>query len=305
MYGYFKPGSSRLTAEETRIFKSYYCRTCFCLRILGGQSARLFTTYDMAVYSLLLHIAGKLERMPYHRCERFGTRTMHTYDHDEMGRKLANLSIIMFGEKIRDDEMDGDRAAAAGMNLIYRKTVEKARRAEPEAALAARHGIDHLNEMQNQSAELFDVLQAYGDTVAHLFDLLFGLDETIRRAIRSIAVWTFYMDMLSDYNDDYRKKAYNGFRVEGEGTILKRFDTDYPAFIRINKQIVNDIRLSLYETEDGSDEWRILNKLIDQALSTSAQIALSTRKEKAEMYSRFFRERPCCGFCGKRTNERM
>ena len=54
MYGYFRPKASGLTTPERRLFFGYYCRVCYCLRLLGGQTARFFTTHDMAVYSIIL-----------------------------------------------------------------------------------------------------------------------------------------------------------------------------------------------------------------------------------------------------------
>lgn len=283
MYGYFRPNASGLTGDERKIFNAYYCRVCYCLRILGGQPARFFTTFDMAVYSLLLNIAQKQPRPGVHKCERVATRVMREYESDRIGRRLANLSILMFGEKIRDDEIDGNRFRAAGMNLLFRKTVAGARLEEPEMARIARRGTDLINQQQARSADLTQIFESYGEMVARLFLCIEKMDERYQRVIRSIAIWTFYIDMLHDYNRDYKSGAYNGFKREGFPTLQGCFNLHYADFISVSRGITREFREALFAVYDGSQEWKILYKIIDNALSGAVVPMLSTRSERWEM----------------------
>ena len=294
MYGYFRPKSSQLTPDEQRLFHAYYCRVCYCLRLLGGQPARLFTTFDMAVYSLLLNTALKTPRPAYHRCEKFGTAVMHEFDGDELGKRLAEMSVILFGEKIRDDRLDGNNLRAGGMDLMYRRTVDRARAAEPEMTRIAREGTDRINRLQNEGADLHEILGAYGDMVADLFRCIGELDEKLARAIRSIAVWTFYIDLLCDYDKDYRDGAYNGFRAEGQKTLKAYFDANYLTLIGRNAEVTGEIREALMAANDGSPEWRIVYKIVDTALGNTIPLLLATRKEKLAMAVRQTADRMNC-----------
>ena len=123
MYGYFRPKASGLSSEERHLFFGYYCRVCYCLRLKGGQTARFFTTHDMAVYSIILSMSMRAPRPPYRKCERYLMRTMKAYKDDALGMRLADMSCIVFGEKFRDDELDGSHAAAQAMHLLFGRFV--------------------------------------------------------------------------------------------------------------------------------------------------------------------------------------
>lgn len=294
MYGYFRPRDSRLTEDERKIFNAYYCRVCYCLRILGGQSARFFTTFDMAMYSLLLNLAQKQARPAFHKCERFATRITREYESDQVGKRLANLTILMFGEKIRDDEMDGDRFRAAGMNLLFHKTIANARLAEPRMAEIARKGTDRINQLQTEGADLNGILETYGQMVVNLFLCIEELEQRYQRLFRSIAMWTFYIDMLHDYNKDYKNNAFNGFKIKGFPTLRECFDIYYADFIGVNQRITREFREALYAISDDSSEWKILYKIIDTALSSTAVPMLSTRSERWEMSWEYIKRNAHC-----------
>ena len=293
MYGYFRPRNSRLTGEEYKLFHAYYCRICYNLRILGGQPARFFTTHDMAVFSLALSLAYKQERPKFHYCERFATRVMHEFDNDTIGHQLANMTIIVFGEKIRDDEIDGNYIRAGGMNMLFRNTVIKACAAEPEMARIARESTDRINQMQDARADVFEILDVYGQMLVDMFQCIVPLEEKYQKIFRSIAKWCFYIDMLYDYNKDYKENAYNGFRIEGCPTIRECFDTNYLLFIKSNQRVTDELRQAVHEANDGSMEWKILNKIIDHALGSTTLLLLSTPKEKFDIYWELFKENPC------------
>jgi hypothetical protein len=284
MYGYFRPRSSHLTEEELKLFNAYYCRVCYCLRILGGQPARFFTTFDIAVYSMIMNMQQKEPRPEYHRCERVARKVMHGFDNDGIGHRLAAMTVILFGEKIRDNRIDGERFKAGAMDLLYRGTVEKACEAEPEMAEIARKGTDRINALQAENADLSVIFGTYGDLVVDLFRCICDLEEPYAELIRRIAEWCFYTDMLYDYDDDIKSGAYNGFRTEGVRTVRSYFDTHYPEMVKMNAQMTVPMREAMYDIEDGSAEARIIGKLVDTALGWTVWRLVSTREERHAMF---------------------
>ncbi len=294
MYGYFRPKMSGLTTEERHLFFGYYCRVCYCLRLQGGQFARFFTTHDMAVYAIVLNLCMQAERPPYRKCERYLMRTVRLYENDALGMRLANMSCIVFGEKFRDDELDGDAGAAKAIGALYARTIKKARRAEPQMAQIARAGTDRINCMQAQRADVLAIFDAYGDMVAELFECIAPLEDAHRRLIRAIAAWTFYVDMLCDYDRDYRKGTYNGFHRDALATLRACRAAHEDAFAQMERQVAGEMRAALDALRDGSQEWTVLDKVIDAALVSAPAFALGTPGEKAKLHvDRFLQESFC------------
>lgn len=293
MYGFFNPQGSRLSEDEMRLFKAYYCRVCYCLRIAGGQTARFFTTYDMAMFSIVLNIYGKNTPPPHFRCEKFKKNAMRFFSDDGEGKRLAYTSVIVFGEKIRDDETDGNTLRAGFMNLIYRKIVKDARSKEPEIARCARNGADDIERLQNENAPLFTILLRYGKMISDMFSCVQELDERTDAALQSIAIWTFYMDMLYDYDGDFRSHSYNGFYREGFAHISDRFDSDYVYFLNVNRKISSMLRSSVDALKNPSPEWSVLNKITDAALSSAAAYAVMTKKERRRVRVEYIKRYLC------------
>ena len=99
MYGYFRPFESKLSVGERKLFHSYYCRLCYCLRVVGGQKSRCLTMFDTAIYSILYAIATGEQRPPFLSCERIGKKNMNLFLDDEVGKTFAYLSLIGIGER--------------------------------------------------------------------------------------------------------------------------------------------------------------------------------------------------------------
>lgn len=293
MYGYFRPKASGLTTPERRLFFGYYCRVCYCLRLLGGQTARFFTTHDMAVYSIILSRSMQAERPPYRKCERYLMRTVREYRDDALGMRLANMSCVVFGEKFRDDELDGNRALAQAMHLLFGGVIARAREAEPEMAAIAREGTERINRLQEENAPVYDLFAAYGEMVARLFACIHPLEETHARLIRAVAAWTFYIDMLCDYDKDYRQGAYNGFKVDGLSTLRACYVEKKDVFAQAEMRMAGELRAALDAADDGAQEWAVLKKVIHAALDAAPAFALGTPWEKVSLHAARFAQESC------------
>ena len=268
MFGYFRPYHSNLTNSEKRLFESYYCRICYCLRILGGQLARFFTTYDGAIYSMIVDLQTKESNPPHLVCERFGTKNLKYFENDEIGLKVARLSLISFGEKIRDDEIDKNYFKAKLGSLLFAKTINKAVEAEPVIALNSYLGTEKINELQNNNSDIMEIFNAYGDMAVSTISQLSPLTLKSEELVRSVSEWIFLVDMICDYDEDYKNGTYNGFKTEGFATFSEYFDTHYGEFLEIVNKMSDRLVNAIMAVRDNTPLWNTLYKIIINAVNT-------------------------------------
>ena len=280
MYGYFRPFESKLSVGERKLFHSYYCRLCYCLRVVGGQKSRCLTMFDTAIYSILYAIATGEQRPPFLSCERIGKKNMNLFLDDEVGKRFAYLSLIAIGEKVHDDEVDGKKGRAFWLSLLFKKQIKLAQDALPEVAKISRQTTDEISALQDGGAGLFAVLDAYGEMGAGIFKAFGVTDERFLQVYRSIFKWTFFVDMLCDYEDDFKEKAYNAFFDKDCPTIKAVFEKNFAFILDANTKISNDIISSLKAINDGSMEWKIIYRVMEYSLNTVAFNVLEDKDVK-------------------------
>ena len=268
MYGYFRPNKCGLTNKERRLFSCYYCRLCYCLRIKAGQLARYLTTFDAAIYSLAIHVMTGGEAPPLLRCQRFLKGNLKHFRNDEIGLKIADLSLIAFGEKIRDDIIDGDRARANVMNLFFARKVKRAQLAEPEMHRIFFEGTNNINALQEKNADLDTLIDTYGEISADVINECTPLTPEFREFFVALARWMYYIDILCDYNEDYKKNAPNPLRVDGLPTLQDYFTHHYAFVMSKTKEIEQRLVDALATIHNNSREWTVLNKLVSHAVNT-------------------------------------
>lgn len=271
MFGYFRPNSAPLTGKNLKTFNAYYCRLCYCLWNLGGQSARALTTFDVTIYSMIINLFMKEPAPPKLNCQRIKKENMRKFSDDNFGHRLASLSFIAFGEKIRDDEIDGNKMRARFMNLFYKKAVKKAKDEEPTLAKIAFEATEKINELQKNNGELDCILDVYGKMTADSFYQLCPIDKPYYELIYYLSIWTFYVDMLCDYNDDVKEGAPNSFYQRECPTIDSYFNKNWHFLLSKNQSLSNKIHSLLLEIQDDSQEWVALYKIISYALNTVVQ----------------------------------
>lgn len=290
MFGYFRPYHANLTHTEQQLFNAYYCRICYCLRILGGQTARFCTTYDAAVYSLILQLQQKDAEPPALACERIGTKNFKYYQDDQVGLKFARLSLISFGEKFRDDRLDHDNLKTRIASTIFSKAIQKAKEAEPQMAKNSFDSTERINALQDANAPLPEIFAAYGDMAVGSFSCFAELTAQTEELIRSVSEWVFLVDMVCDYADDYKSGAYNGFKTEGLTTFSAYFDYHYTEFLEIANAVTERLVTALLAVRDGSTAWKALYKIIIHATDTVIP-SLIAGEDVSFHYFRYLAER--------------
>lgn len=273
MHGYFRPFDSGLSTSERMIFNSYYCRICYCFRIAGGQISRYLTTFDAAIYSIIYSLGAGYPRPPHLHCEKFGKKNLAYFRDDEVGKLFVEVSYIAIGEKVRDDRLDGDHLRAWAAERLFGNEIAKVHQDQPEAQAILSGGFDALNKLQDENRDPMSLFDFYADVSSKMFLAISTrpIGDHYIDLLKAILKWTFFMDMVCDYEDDLKHGAFNSFRDESCPTFSDYFDKHYLTVFEINRQISSQIMDALNQIHDDSTEWKILYRVLTYSLNNMLQ----------------------------------
>lgn len=268
MYGYFDVKNVYLKNDERSVFMSYYCRLCYSLWARGGQKARYLTTYDAAVYNLVLALAGADKRPPIFPCQQVRLENRRYFEKDPNAGFLADSVILAFAVKINDDCDDGDKGRAFVCRTLFGRMIKRVVKKNAELYEKSVKAIRNMDELQRGGADLKTVLEAYGKAVSCAFTYAYDMEEKYVRTIELIAQWTFFIDMLDDYDDDVKKGAVNTLVRDGCATRAELFDKHYNELIPVIADLENELNNAVNAIKSEEAEWVVLHKIIGHSLAT-------------------------------------
>lgn len=281
MFGYFRPKDSYLRSDENRLFHAYYCRLCYCLWALGGQKSRFFTTYDVAVFNLVIAIAGLDKRPEYVPCQRFKHHNRDKYKDDHVGNLLAELSVIAFAIKIQDDIDDEGTFKAKLAAKVFSKPTKKVKAKHGELFSKGVECTKEIDRLQKNGAETNVVLDVYGQMMKTTFHYFFPtMEEKYLNLCYYLARWAFFVDMIADYDDDVKEGQRNSLMKPDSKTLEELFNKHYAEFSLFAKKENEDLKQAINEVKNDSLEWVVLNKIVSHALSTVIPNALEGKDVK-------------------------
>lgn len=267
MYGYFRPFRMTLEKEEKIVFISYYCRICYNLWLAGNQHSRYLVTFDLALYSLVLNLAGIGERPDQYPCQRVSHKVRDKFKNDEVGKKLANLTLAGFGGKIEDDYHDKQYLRATFLKLLFGSQIKKSIQVDPVFMQNTRDVCALINEIQDRNGSAEDCLDAYGKSAVKSFTEFGNLEEKYQKVIYQLARWAFFMDMFCDYNKDVKEGNNNSYYNPEYKTIQEYLDADWVNIVPLIRKENEDLFNSVMAIKQRKDEWYILRDVVVDAIN--------------------------------------
>jgi hypothetical protein len=235
----------------------------------GGQTARYLTTYDATVYNLVVAIAGGDECPPLFSCERVKTNHKKYFKDDAIGNLIADLSLIGFAIKVKDNETDGDKAKAFFAKLFVGNVIKKTIKEKKELYEKSYEAILKMDALQVANAPIGEVLEAYGEAMASGFRAYFDFEEKYFYCIKRIARWVFLIDMFDDYEKDVKKNNPNSLKKEGCNTINELFEKYYWEIVPFVRAEIEELKKALYDIRNDKIEWVVLNKIVRHSMATT------------------------------------
>lgn len=217
MFGYIRPSSERLNAEESERFRSAYCGLCHTLGRRYGFSARFLLNFDFTFLAILLSrseaAACESCRCIVHPCK--GRCVMKPERALELA---ADRSMILFWWQLQDHIADHGFWSSLKYRLaarLYRRAYQKAKELAPAFDQTVQKNLQELREKENACcASLDEAAEPFAALMADIADCV--EDPMQRRILRQIFYhlgrWIYLVDAADDFTQDAQEKNYNPLR---------------------------------------------------------------------------------------------
>ena len=207
MFGYFRLNQIYASPKTKRVYKNYYCGTCFALEYNYGELSRFILSYDAVLLALVarLYTSPERELLPcfFKRSEKL------QFFIDEGWRKLASIDVLLMQAKIDDDINDESSVKAKIVKIIFYKAIKKANYLYPELADIVRNGYKEMFRLENNHADVLEISEAFASMMSDLMFKAYEIDSDKLEFIKFAARWLYFIDQLDDYDDDAKKNKFN------------------------------------------------------------------------------------------------
>lgn len=215
MFGYIRVLESEMKIKEYNHYKNAYCRLC---RNIGSfsQISRLFLSYDMTFFSLLLDECDNADntstndRRP--KCHKLSGHCKKGCT-DEIYQFTAAASIVLIYEKVFDDIKDGNKLASL-MRVLLSKAYKKAAKAFPNTADITRMSMEKYYSLENAGSDAFSLAQGFGNVMSDLASTAYFVEDKAVKQIyekifNRIGASVYLIDAIDDIIKDKKSGNYN------------------------------------------------------------------------------------------------
>lgn len=203
------------TKKERMIFRRNYCMLCRALEKNYGERVRFLLSYDVTLISLFLIKDEEFRNIPKIRCFN-RSEPLKELSTSETYRKLTSMSMILVGGEFEDKIHDEDGKLYKIVYPLFRKAVNKARKAYPAMAKIVDEGTKKGEEAELRGAGLEEMEDCYAEMIKRLLVEEFGLeDEVTLSLLIHAAKCIYFMDAIDDLDKDIAKGHFNPFTSFG------------------------------------------------------------------------------------------
>ena len=215
MFGYIAPDMARLTDEQRNTYRGVYCGLCHSLKDRYGQAGRLSLSNDMTFLAMLLSSLYEPEdtrrdaRCALHPLKR------HTVHSSAMVDYAADMNVLLFWLKCRDQKLDDGSLAGKTGEKAFRKKAAGVRSMYPVQSGRAEEALDRLWAAEQSEDPDPDLLcNLSGEMLGACFvpdpddvwaSQLFAVGEGLGRFV-------YWMDAWEDYDADIKAGRFNPLR---------------------------------------------------------------------------------------------
>ena len=274
MFGYFRFNQIYASQRTKRVYKNYYCGTCFALEYNFGEISRFILSYDAVILALTARLYKDPERelLP---CFFKKNEKVQFFEEDGW-KKLAAINVLLMEAKIDDDINDEKSPKAKAASVIFKNAIIKAETHYPHLAKIVRHGYKNMYELEKSDSDVIEICDAFSDMMAELMVSAYSIDEKKTTFIRAISRWLYFIDQLDDYDDDAKARKYNPLIIKN----VSKMD----MILRCHSKLFNYLRELFKDFEKIKEtfnmdcvEDRLLYAVVNESVPNVTSLVMSNR----------------------------
>lgn len=275
MFGYFRFNQIYASPRIKRVYKNYYCGTCFSLEYNYGEISRFILSYDVVILAL----AAKLHKYPEDDllpCF-FRKKEKLQFIENEDWRKLAAINVLLMGAKIDDDINDEQSTKAKAASIACRKMIKKAEMQYPELAYIIRNGYKEMYKLELEKVDMLEICDAFSSLMCKLMTNAYEINLNKLKFISAISRWLYFIDQLDDYDDDIKERKFNPLIIKGltkSQMINKEHDKLFSYMKELFKEF-QDIKNSL---DLSCVEDRLLYSVSNESIPSVTSLVLKDKQ---------------------------
>ncbi len=214
MFGYVRPLTKLLTAEESERYKAAYCGLCHVIGQDYGHLPQLFLNYDFAFLAMLLAEHRHEPSLPVCRCAVFPWRKQATWQEDAGLHLAAAESVVLCYWKLQDSRQDEGfwkRLGAGCLAWLMTPAYRKAKQRCEAFTDVVQTCLSELRDLeQNAVASLDQPADAFARILqASALETDPRGQEAKAQLLYHLGRWIYLVDARDDAKDDAKTGNYN------------------------------------------------------------------------------------------------
>ncbi|MCB2307062.1 DUF5685 family protein [Clostridium estertheticum] len=211
MFGYVVVNADKLTIEEKKQYRAFYCGLCKTLGTRHGIISRFTLTYDMTFLVLFLSALYKTDtQMQTERCIIHPLKP-HEYCQNEISKYGADMNVVLAYYNFLDDWTDDRNILSLSAAKLFERQYKRIERQYPNQCKVIRKCLCELYEIEKSGELNPDVpAKCFGELMGEIFVLREDeYADKLRTFGTSLGKFIYIMDGCMDLKSDIKNERYN------------------------------------------------------------------------------------------------
>ena len=211
VFGYISVNPTKLTEEEKKRYRAFYCGLCHTLGEHYGSAGRATLSNDMTFLSLLLNaLYEPTETMLNERCTLHPARQHMAVLH-EGTNYAADMNILLAYHKCEDDVSDEASMRGRVGKRALKKAYEQVKKTWPRQAETVAKCLSEIARIENKESEDLDALTRLSGRM--LGECFVWREDAFAPYLRdlggALGKFVYLMDAYEDYDHDLKHRQFN------------------------------------------------------------------------------------------------